>query len=56
MKQEARIKRNQKIFTWHDLGMNGEQIARSLGKRYKLTANQVRKILKQKGKPTYENE
>lgn len=49
MKQEARIKRNQRIFDWAESGINANQISKMLGKRYKLTATQVRKILKKKG-------
>ena len=50
MKTEARLKRNQRIYKWADYGMNAQQIARTLGKRYKLTARQVLNILKMKGK------
>lgn len=47
MKLEARLKRNQRIYNWADQGFNAQEISRLLGKRYKLSAVQVSKILRQ---------
>lgn len=49
MKQEARLKRNERIYNWAEQGLNAQEITRLLGKRYKLSAVQVGKILKKKG-------